>query len=84
MDHCQRMKRRLEWRCRRGSKELDLILSAFMNRHLHLLSEAERQLFERLLETADPQLASWLCHGAKPADRGMSAIVERILSAGRG
>lgn len=81
MESGHRMKRRLRWRCRRGTKELDLILSAFVDHHYGGLDEAERRLFDQLLESTDPQLADWLCHGAKPTDQGMAVIVKRILSA---
>lgn len=57
-----------------------MILSGFVENHYDALSHAEQNLFARLLESADPQLANWLCHGVKPTDRGMAAIVERILS----
>ncbi len=78
------MKGRLEWRCRRGSKELDLILSAFVNEQYHGLSETERRRFDCLLDSPDPQLADWLCHGAQPADPELAALVQRIRTAGRG
>lgn len=76
-----RLSRRLRWRCRRGSKELDLILAGFMDTHYARLSAAEQRLFEKLLACADPQLTAWLCHGAPPAEQGMATIVQRILSA---
>ncbi len=72
---------RIRWRCRRGARELDLILSAFVDEHYRALNGAERRLFAQLLEHADPQLADWLCHGVPPTDHGMATIVERILSA---
>ncbi|MGI9311082.1 MAG: succinate dehydrogenase assembly factor 2 [bacterium] len=75
---------RLRWRCRRGTKELDLILSAFATRHYPRLTAVEQRRFARLLDCADPQLADWLCGGATPDDPEMASIVERILSAGRG
>ena len=79
----ERTNKRLKWRCRRGTKELDLILSTFVDYHYHGLNETERRLFDQLLESADPQLADWLCHGHQPADQGMAVIVERILSTHR-
>lgn len=75
---------RVRWRCRRGSKELDLILSGFVTGNYCALSAAEQALFEQLLECADPQLSDWLCNGAQPDDQGMATIVKRILSAARG
>ena len=73
-------KRRLAWRCRRGTRELDLILSEFVDRHYGGLNETEQQLFDGLLERTDPQLTDWLCHDIAPTDHGMATIVQRILS----
>lgn len=74
----------IRWRCRRGAKELDLILAAFVDAHYDALSAAERMQFERLLDCADPQLAGYLCHGATPPDHELAALVERIRVAHRG
>ena len=83
MEHDQRTKKRLVWRCRRGTKELDLILSGFVEHHYDNLNASERQLFDQLLECTDPQLADWLCHAATPTDQGMATIVNYILSTHR-
>ena len=80
---CSDINRRLRWRCRRGTRELDLILTAFVDAHYDGLSEAERRRFERLLESADPQLTDWLCHDAQPADKEIASIVKRILATHR-
>jgi len=72
-------KRRL-WRCRRGAKELDLILSEFTTTHGAALSAREQRSFDRLLGCADPQLSDWLCNGIPPGDPELAAIVEHILS----
>ncbi len=77
------VKKRLVWHCRRGSKELDLILSTFVHDHYDHLNESEQQLFALLLESPDPQLAGWLHHGVQPTNQGMETIVKRILSASR-
>jgi len=77
-------KQQIKWRCRRGAKELDLILSAFVDAHYDALTAAERIHFDRLLDCADPQLADYLCHGATPPAHETAALVERIRAAHRG
>ena len=54
----------LAWRCRRGVKELDLILGAWLERHYAQASASDRALFERLLELPDPELAGYLLNDA--------------------
>jgi len=76
-------KKQIHWRIRRGAKELDLILAAFVDARYDELTAAERGAFERLLQCADPQLADWLCHGATPTSHELAALVERIRAAHR-
>jgi len=80
----EKHRRQIRWRIRRGAKELDLILAAFVDARYDALSAAERRALDRLLRCADPQLTDWLCHGASPADHELAALVERIRAAHRG
>src|ERR1700688_3574513 len=51
---------RLLWHCRRGMKELDIILERFVRARLPLASRAERGLLAELLALPDPELAHYL------------------------
>jgi len=84
MEQRQKRQRQIRWRCRRGARELDLLLSAFVDGHYHALNDAERRQFDRLLESADPQLCDWLCHNTQPTDPEIAALVKRIRAAHRG
>lgn len=70
---------KLRWRCRRGAKELDLILGEFITHHYAALNAAERRNFARLLTCSDPQLLSYFYGGVIPAEPDIASIVERIL-----
>jgi antitoxin CptB len=70
---------RLRWRCRRGMKELDLLLGRWIDEAWPAAGEAERRAFESLLEQPDPDLADWLIGGARPADAARAALVDDIL-----
>ncbi len=71
---------RLAWRCRRGMKELDLLLRAYLDQHWPVAASAERDAFARLLELPDPELASYLLGHATAAD----ATLEQVLAILRG
>ena len=73
--------KRILWKCRRGTKELDLILGNFVRSNYQALSEADKQDFESLLEYEDPLLTEWLCFKVEPNIQGMEKIVARILFA---
>ena len=77
-------KNQLAWRCRRGTKELDLILGGFIQSGFDHLSDFEKADFESLLEEEDTVLTEWLCYGVTPSsqinNQGLVKIVSRILS----
>ena len=69
---------RLAWRCRRGTKELDLLLRGWLDCAYDVAGAAERERFAALLELPDPLLASYLAGLARPEDAGLAALVDAI------
>jgi antitoxin CptB len=69
---------RLLWRCRRGMKELDVILERFAREGLARASPAERLAFERLLGLPDPLLAGYFLGAQRPADPELRSLAGRI------
>lgn len=67
-----------KWACRRGMLELDLFLLPFFENCYESLSENEKGIFLRLLETSDPELYAWLMAHAVPLDMELNALVEKI------
>ena len=60
---------RLRWRCRRGMKELDVLLEGFVAAETAALADGAWPEFEDLLDTEDDQLWDWLQgRGAPPPD----------------
>ena len=51
---------RLRWRCRRGLRELDVLLVRYLDKRWATAPEEERAAFRALLELPDPELAD-LC-----------------------
>jgi antitoxin CptB len=66
------------WRCRRGMKELDLLLERFARGQLAAACAAERAEFEALLTLPDPELVAYLLGGVRPASPVREALVARI------
>jgi len=44
----------------RGTKEMDLLMGSFADKHLPTLSEAEVDAYERLLLEQDPDVYDWI------------------------
>jgi antitoxin CptB len=76
---------RLAWRCRRGMKELDLLLREYLDQHWAAADSGDRDAFARLLELPDPELASYLLGHAVATDITLEPVlaVLRGLSARR-
>jgi antitoxin CptB len=70
--------RKLKWHCRRGMKELDLLLERFIAGHHEALNAGEWPELERLLETEDDTLWDWLQNPATPAAQRFRELLERI------
>ena len=69
---------RLRWRCRRGTRELDLLLGGWLERYWAAADEARRSAFERLLDSTDPDLWDWLMGHADAPRADWRAIVADI------
>lgn len=72
--------RRLQWHCRRGLKELDVILGPFMDEHYRQLEPLDKALFTRLVDNEDMDLFNWFMRQARPADPELERMIELILT----
>src|SRR4051794_20307275 len=54
-------RRRIRFRAwHRGTREMDLLMGGFADAELAVLSDAELDQFEHLLDLPDPQVFAWL------------------------
>lgn len=72
---------RLRWQCRRGMRELDLLLLQFLDNGYAKLDKAAAQAFIRLLECPDALLLEWLLGRQRPSDKEVADVVQRIRGA---
>lgn len=76
-----RRRKRLYFRCNhRGSREADLLLAGFAERHLARLSEPQLGRLEALLDAAEPELYAWIT-GHAPAPAAHDNDVLELLKA---
>ena len=71
---------RLAWQCRRGMRELDVILGCFLDTGFKRLDEQGRNHFSRLLEYPDSVLLEVLMGRMTATDRDVAHIVDTIRS----
>ncbi|MGZ4960597.1 MAG: FAD assembly factor SdhE [Methylomonas sp.] len=58
---------KLRWRCRRGTLELDRMLTRYLENRYLAADETERQAFQMLLALEDSELIGYLM-GEKPVE----------------
>jgi antitoxin CptB len=71
--------RRLEWRCRRGMKELDFLLLRYLRERLPAAASGERAAFAEFLELPDPDLVRYLIGGDVPNDSRFAGLCRAVL-----
>jgi antitoxin CptB len=76
MDRSDARRARIAWRCRRGMRELDLLLELFLAAGLQSLEDHDLDRLEKLLEQPDQDILVWLTGEPKPDDAELLRIVE--------
>jgi antitoxin CptB len=70
---------KLRWRCRRGMKELDILLSRYVDERFCAASNQEQEAFRRLLEAQDTLLYAY-CLGSERPPPELATLIERITA----
>lgn len=73
---------KLKWHCRRGMRELDLLLEGFLEHRYRALPAVDRESFARLLDCPNEDLMDWLMEGGSPQDAQLAEIVRQIRNEG--
>lgn len=71
----------LEWRCRRGTLELDLLMSRYLKECYPKAGDKQRHAFQRLLEYSDDVLQDLLTGQAMAQDREVADVIKQIRCA---
>ena len=71
---------KLTWRCRRGTKELDVLMQKFLNEYYSQVSPSLQQAFETMLDMQDPELYDLLIGKQKSADENINRVIEYIYA----
>ncbi len=70
--------KKLRWQCRRGAKELDAMLCAYLDRYYIGADSGEQQRFVELLQLEDNQLLAYFFDNRTPAEPELRSVVEKI------
>ena len=70
--------RRIEWRCRRGMLEMDLLFVDFVSHYLPSLSDIQITALDKLLDLPDNQLWSLVSEGKDVSDLATSQVLTML------
>lgn len=71
---------KLDWRCRRGTKELDVLLQRYLANHYPTATPTQRSAFETLLDQPDPDLQDYFSGHTTHPDPETRNVIQTILT----
>ena len=69
---------RLKWKCRRGMKELDLLLERYLAERYAGAGPEEQGAFRELLDMQDPELFAFVTGRERPATEELCRVVDAL------
>ena len=66
------------WKCRRGTKELDLMMNGFYESHYKTASKSQKEAFIKLLSLEDPFISDLLMNKTVSKDIAFNEIADMI------
>ncbi len=69
---------RLRWLCRRGMKELDVVMTGYLDNYYCDAVETDQQSFKYLLEMQDPDLFALLVGQDSTDDANVASLISTL------
>jgi antitoxin CptB len=70
---------KLRWRCRRGMRELDMLLLNYLERSYTVAGPDEQRAFKLLLTIPDPEILALLTARSVTDDEHLAHVIQRLL-----
>jgi len=64
----------------RGTREMDLLLGSFADRHLSDFSDIELNEYEDVLNCSDPELYGWITGQNEPPANLVTKVLKKVIS----
>lgn len=77
------LRKRLQWRVRRGTAELDTMLGWWLTERFDGAAPEQREAFAQLLDAQDPDLWDWLLGHARVPRADWQEVIDDIRAAHR-
>ena len=69
---------RLRWLCRRGMKELDVLMTGYLDKFYQQSSDSDKNSFKFLLDKPDPELNDLLLGRQVSQDKNIQNLIRVI------
>lgn len=70
---------KLRWQCRRGMRELDDLLTDYLEDRYDDADADEKEAFAALLQLPDPELVGYLLNRQQPSCERIGHVIKHIL-----
>jgi antitoxin CptB len=74
---------KLRWRCRRGMRELDVLLTRYLDEEYRTAAAEQQEAFRRLLDMQDPLMHAFFLGRETPPDAVLASLIARITAGAR-
>ena len=71
---------KLRWRCRRGMRELDVLLTRYVDEQYRDAAPAFQAAFRQLLDSQDPLIYSWFLGRLAPPSPLLGELIGQITA----
>jgi antitoxin CptB len=68
------------WKCRRGTKELDMLMAGFYNKYYKSASKSQKDAFIKLLSLEDPVIYDLILNKISSKDIAVNEIADMICN----
>jgi antitoxin CptB len=69
---------KIKWKCRRGTKELDLLLGKFFDQFFMDSDNKKKEAFVRLIDMQDPEIYDLLIGKKKAQNSDIESVIKLI------
>ena len=73
---------RLRWHCRRGMRELDVLLTKYFEQTYPTAGAHQQQAFEALLDLQDPVILAYLVGAQTPDRQDIQDVIRQLTQLG--
>jgi len=64
----------------RGTREMDIIMGSFADKHIQSFDEQQLDTYDEILNIPDPDIYDWICQREQPPANTRSDVLTMLLS----